>query len=66
MNFNTPKLRIMTWLNIQSLKSFLLRVSPAAIAKWCLANTTSKGRMAFIVSIILFLFSNCNHDLQNE
>lgn len=54
MTFNAPKLRIMTWLTVQSLTSFLPRVPPAVIAKWCLANTTSKGKVAFIVSIIFF------------
>jgi len=54
-----------TWIDVQSLAFVLMRVPPAAIAKWCLTNTTSKQRGAFVVFIILFLFSNCKHDLQN-
>lgn len=44
MNFNNLRLRSRTWLDVQSLTSFLVRVPPAAIAKWCLTNTTSKQR----------------------
>lgn len=40
MNFNNLRLRSRTWLDVQSLTSFLVRVPPAAIAKWCLTNTT--------------------------
>lgn len=56
MVINTLIVRIRTWLDAQNPASLLMRVPPAAIAKWCLTNLTSNREGLLSFSLFWFWF----------